>query len=70
MVVIVEGFCWTRTGERQATKMRRNYLKAVLRQEVAYLDSHQTSASEVVISMSNDIQIIQDVLSDKVLFLF
>ncbi|XP_004304963.1 PREDICTED: ABC transporter B family member 15-like [Fragaria vesca subsp. vesca] len=66
LTCFLEGFCWTRTGERQATKMRRNYLKAVLRQEVAYLDSHQTSASEVVISMSNDIQIIQDVLSDKV----
>lgn len=50
--------------------MRSKYLKAVLRQEVAYFDSHQTSASEVVTSLSNDIQIIQDVLSEKVLFLF
>ncbi|XP_050380017.1 ABC transporter B family member 15-like [Argentina anserina] len=66
LACFLEGFCWTRTGERQATKMRRNYLKAVLRQEVAYLDSHHTSATEVVISMSNDIQIIQDVLSEKV----
>jgi ABC-type multidrug transport system fused ATPase/permease subunit len=41
-----EGYCWTRTGERQASRMRARYLKAVLRQEVAYFDLHVTSTSE------------------------
>jgi len=46
--------------------MRVMYLKAVLRQEVAYFDLHVTSASEVITSVSNDILVIQDVLSEKV----
>ncbi|KAI4339557.1 hypothetical protein MLD38_024486 [Melastoma candidum] len=62
----VEGFCWTRTGERQAARMRVRYLKAVLRQDVSYFDLHVMSTSEVITSVSNDSLIIQDVLSEKV----
>lgn len=63
-----EGFCWSRTGERQATRMRARYLKAVLRQDVGYFDLHVTSTAEVITSVSNDSLVIQDVLSEKVLF--
>ncbi|KAI4351539.1 hypothetical protein L6164_005897 [Bauhinia variegata] len=66
VVCFLEGFCWTRTGERQAAKMRARYLKAILRQEVAYFDLHVTSTSEVITSVSNDSLIIQDCLSEKV----
>ncbi|XP_004489352.1 ABC transporter B family member 15-like [Cicer arietinum] len=62
----LEGYCWTRTGERQAARMRARYLKAILRQEVAFFDLHVTSTSEVIISVSNDSLVIQDVLSEKV----
>ncbi|CAK8533613.1 unnamed protein product [Lathyrus sativus] len=62
----LEGYCWTRTGERQAARMRARYIKAVLRQEVAYFDLHVTSTSEVITSVSTDSLVIQDVLSDKV----
>ncbi|CAI8594406.1 unnamed protein product [Vicia faba] len=62
----LEGYCWTRTGERQAARMRARYLKAVLRQEVAYFDLHVTSTSEIITSVSTDSLVIQDVLSDKV----
>ncbi|KAJ7974482.1 ABC transporter B family protein [Quillaja saponaria] len=61
-----EGYCWTRTGERQAARMRARYLKAVLRQDVGYFDLHVTSTSEVITSVSNDSLVIQDVLSEKV----
>ncbi|EXB47719.1 ABC transporter B family member 15 [Morus notabilis] len=61
----LEGYCWTRTGERQAARMRARYLKAVLRQEVGYFDLHVTSTSEVITSVSNDSLVIQDVLSEK-----
>lgn len=64
--LILEGYCWTRTGERQAARMRARYLKAVLRQEVAYFDLHVTSTSEVITSVSNDSLVIQDALSEKV----
>lgn len=46
--------------------MRARYIKAVLRQEVAYFDLHVTSTSEVITSVSTDSLVIQDVLSDKV----
>ncbi|KAI5443185.1 ABC transporter B family member 15 [Lathyrus oleraceus] len=62
----LEGYCWTRTGERQAARMRARYIKAILRQEVAYFDLHVTSTSEVITSVSTDSLVIQDVLSDKV----
>ncbi|KAL2335593.1 hypothetical protein Fmac_016806 [Flemingia macrophylla] len=66
LACFLEGYCWTRTGERQTAKMRVKYLKAVLRQEVAYFDLHVTSTSEVITSVSNDSLVIQDVLSEKV----
>ncbi|KAI9119183.1 hypothetical protein K1719_009858 [Acacia pycnantha] len=62
----LEGYCWTRTGERQAARMRARYLKAVLRQDVAYFDLHVTSTSEVITSVSNDSLVIQDAISEKV----
>ncbi|KAK9272503.1 hypothetical protein L1049_002876 [Liquidambar formosana] len=61
-----EGFCWTRTGERQATRMRARYLKAVMRQDVGYFDMHVASTAEVITSVSNDSLVIQDALSEKV----
>ncbi|XP_077222482.1 putative multidrug resistance protein [Tasmannia lanceolata] len=62
----LEGYCWTRTGERQAARTRERYLKAVLRQEVGYFDLKGASTSEVVTSVSNDTLVIQDVISEKV----
>ncbi|KAE8655757.1 ABC transporter B family member 15 [Hibiscus syriacus] len=62
----LEGFCWSRTGERQARRMRARYLKAILRQDVGYFDLHVKSSVEVITSVSNDSLIIQDVLSEKV----
>ncbi|KAE8710012.1 ABC transporter B family member 17 [Hibiscus syriacus] len=66
LACFLEGFCWSRTGERQATRMRTRYLKAVLRQDVGYFDLHVTSTAEVITSVSNDSLVIQDVLSEKV----
>ncbi|KAK3134225.1 hypothetical protein QOZ80_6AG0546570 [Eleusine coracana subsp. coracana] len=64
----LEGYCWARTAERQASRMRARYLRAVLRQDMEYLDLKQTggSVSEVVTSVSNDALIVQDVLGEKV----
>ncbi|KAA8530290.1 hypothetical protein F0562_004999 [Nyssa sinensis] len=62
----LEGYCWTRTGERQASRTRARYLKAVLRQDVGYFDLHVTSTAEVITSVSNDSLVIQDAISEKV----
>ncbi|XP_031254776.1 ABC transporter B family member 15-like [Pistacia vera] len=65
LVCFLEAYCWTRTGERQATRMRAKYLKAVLRQDVEYFDLHVTSTAEVITSVANDSLVIQDVISEK-----
>lgn len=62
----LEGYCWTRTAERQSARMRYRYLKAVLRQDVGYFDLHVASTSEVITSVSSDSLTIQDVISEKV----
>jgi len=66
LIFKTEGYCWTRTGERQAAKMRERYLRAVLRQDVGYFDLHVTSTSDVITSVSSDSLVIQDFLSEKV----
>nr|CAD1842579.1 unnamed protein product [Ananas comosus var. bracteatus] len=35
--------CWMVTGERQASRIRRLYLKAILRQDVAFFDNETTT---------------------------
>ncbi|KAE8682429.1 ABC transporter B family member 15 [Hibiscus syriacus] len=64
-----EGVCWARTSERQATRVRSRYLKAVQRQDVGYFDLNVTSTSEIVTSVSNDTLLIQEVISEKIPFL-
>ncbi|CAI9763225.1 unnamed protein product [Fraxinus pennsylvanica] len=66
LACFLEGFCWTRTAERQASRLRARYLKAVMRQDVGYFDLHVTSTAEVITSVSNDIIVIQEVISEKV----
>ena len=61
-----EGYCWARTAERQASRMRARYLRAVLRQDVEYFDLNAGSTSEVITSVSNDSLVVQDVLGEKV----
>ncbi|KAG0491337.1 hypothetical protein HPP92_004317 [Vanilla planifolia] len=62
----LEAYCWTRTAERQGSRMRVRYLGSLLRQEVAYFDLKGPSTSEIVNSVSSDSLAIQDVLSEKV----
>lgn len=66
MRFVAEGYCWSKTAQRQASRMRSAYLKAILRQEVAYFDMHVRSTVDVVNSVSGDSLIIQEVISEKV----
>ncbi|CAO2044860.1 unnamed protein product [Urochloa humidicola] len=65
VMAFLEGYCWTRTAERQASRMRLRYLQAVLRQDVEYFDLNAGSTSEVITSVSADSLAVQDVLSEK-----
>lgn len=51
-------------------RLRYKYLEAVLRQEVGFFDSQEATTSEIVDSISKDTSLIQEVLSEKVNFLF
>ncbi|CAL5061863.1 unnamed protein product [Urochloa decumbens] len=68
IAAFLEAFCWTRTAERQSSRMRSRYLRAVLRQDVEYFDLNAGSASssEVVAGVSGDTLAVQDALSEKV----
>lgn len=53
------------TGERQAARIRGLYLKAILRQDIAFFDKEMTTG-QVVERMSGDTILIQDAIGEKV----
>ncbi|XP_072060810.1 ABC transporter B family member 17 isoform X6 [Arachis hypogaea] len=64
----VEGMCWARTAERQASRMKMEYLKSVLRQEIGFFDSQTAGTSttyQVVSLISSDANTIQVALCEK-----
>uniref|UniRef100_B9I099 Multidrug resistance protein n=1 Tax=Populus trichocarpa TaxID=3694 RepID=B9I099_POPTR len=64
-----EGLCWTRTAERQTSRMRTEYLKSVLRQEVGFFDTQDAGSSttyQVVSTISNDASAIQVAICEKI----
>uniref|UniRef100_A0A0E0CH13 Uncharacterized protein n=1 Tax=Oryza meridionalis TaxID=40149 RepID=A0A0E0CH13_9ORYZ len=67
VMAFLEGYCWARTAERQASRMRMRtrYLRAVLRQDMEYFDLKKGSTAEVITGVSNDTTVVQDVLSEK-----
>eukprot|EP00897_Mesotaenium_endlicherianum_P008509 jgi/Mesen1/7687/ME000405S06976 len=60
----VEVACWMQTGERQSARIRARYLRAMLKQEVAFFDT-QASSGAIVSRVSNDAFLIQDAISEK-----
>ncbi|KAK6242192.1 hypothetical protein SCA6_007581 [Theobroma cacao] len=64
----IEGVCWTRSAERQASRMRMEYLKAVLKQEVGFFDNQTASSStfQVISTVTSDAHSIQDTIADKI----
>lgn len=53
------------TGERQAARIRGLYLRAILRQDIAFFDKEMTTG-QVVERMSGDTILIQDAIGEKV----
>lgn len=66
LVAFLEGYCWSKTSERQVLKIRYKYLEAILRQEVGFFDSQEATTSEIINSISKDTCLIGEVLSEKV----
>lgn len=65
IIVIIEVSSWMITGERQAARIRGLYLKAILRQDIAFFDK-ETTTGEVIGRMSGDTILIQDAMGEKV----
>ncbi|KAF8077237.1 hypothetical protein N665_1054s0014 [Sinapis alba] len=61
----LEVACWMHTGERQAAKMRRAYLRSMLSQDISLFDT-EASTGEVISAITSDILVVQEALSDKV----
>ncbi|RID52957.1 hypothetical protein BRARA_G00386 [Brassica rapa] len=57
--------CWMHTGERQAAKIRKAYLRSMLSQDISLFDS-EASTGEVISAITSDILVVQDALSEKV----
>ncbi|XP_020084858.1 putative ABC transporter B family member 8 isoform X2 [Ananas comosus] len=66
VVAFMEGYCWSRTSERQVLRIRYMYLEAILKQEVGFFDSQEATTAEIINSISKDTSLIQEVLSEKV----
>ncbi|KAK3001080.1 hypothetical protein RJ639_043165 [Escallonia herrerae] len=65
----VEGLCWARTAERQTSRMRLEYLKSVLRQDVGFFDTQAADSSttyQVVSTISSDSSTIQVTIGEKI----
>ncbi|CAJ0754315.1 23090_t:CDS:2 [Entrophospora sp. SA101] len=56
--------CWVYTGGRITRKIREAYLRALLRQNIAYFD--KLGAGEVTTRITSDTHLIQDGISEKV----
>ncbi|TPX38280.1 S-methyl-5-thioribose-1-phosphate isomerase [Synchytrium microbalum] len=59
---------WVYTGEKITHRVREQYIKAVLRQDLTYFDF--SGAGEVATRISSDTLLIQDGISEKVPLLF
>jgi len=59
---------WVYTGERLTRQIRERYLRAILRQNIAYFD--KLGAGEVTTRITSDTHLIQDGISEKVAMAF
>ncbi|KAK4269041.1 hypothetical protein QN277_022248 [Acacia crassicarpa] len=56
--------CWRLIGERSAQRIRREYLRSVLRQDISFYDT-EISAADIMHGIASDVAQIQEVMGDK-----
>ncbi|KAL3685412.1 hypothetical protein R1sor_003434 [Riccia sorocarpa] len=61
----LEASCLMQTGDRQASKIRYKYLRAILRHDQGFFDTAGADTAEVVSSVTTDTLTIQDAISEK-----
>ncbi|XP_052180943.1 LOW QUALITY PROTEIN: ABC transporter B family member 19-like [Diospyros lotus] len=60
----LEVTCWRLVGERSAHRIRTEYLRAVLRQDVGFFDT-EISTADIMHGISSDVAQIQEVMGEK-----
>ncbi|XP_027337796.1 ABC transporter B family member 19-like [Abrus precatorius] len=67
-VVIVGAYlqiaCWRLVGERSAQRIRTEYLRAVLRQDISFFDT-EINTGDIMHGIASDVAQIQEVLGEK-----
>ncbi|KAH7547039.1 hypothetical protein FEM48_Zijuj01G0264700 [Ziziphus jujuba var. spinosa] len=56
--------CWRLVGDRSAQRIRTEYLRAVLRQDVGFFDT-ETTTGDIMHGISSDVAQIQEVMGEK-----
>ncbi|KAL8043491.1 hypothetical protein ABFX02_09G123600 [Erythranthe guttata] len=56
--------CWRMVGERSAHRIRTEYLRGVLRQDIGFFDT-EISTSDIMHGISSDVAQIQEMMADK-----
>lgn len=63
--LMAEITCWRMVGERSSHRIRTEYLRAVLRQDIAFFDT-SASTGDIMHGISSDVAQIQEVMGEKV----
>lgn len=66
---LAEITCWRLAGERSAHRIRTEYLRAVLRQDIAFFDTG-INTGDIMHGISSDVAQIQEVTGEKVSLLY
>ncbi|QHN98511.1 ABC transporter B family member [Arachis hypogaea] len=64
LAAVVSIACWRLVGERSAQRMRTEYLRAVLRQDISFFDT-QINTGDIMHGIASDVAQIQEVMGEK-----
>lgn len=67
IIGLAEITCWKMVGERSSQRIRTEYLRAVLRQDISFFDT-EISTGDIMHGISSDVAQIQEVMGEKVNF--
>ena len=65
IILHAETGCWMHASQRQVSRLRLAFLRAVLRQEMGAFDTDLSSA-KVITGITDHMRIIQDAIGEKV----
>lgn len=62
---LAEITCWRIVGERSSQRIRTEYLRAVLRQDISFFDT-EINTGDIMHGIASDVAQIQEVMGEKV----